>query len=203
MIDKIQKEIDGFAYPPTLTYDYKTMTPTGVLAQRVNLIETNFPNFFQGKKFLDVGSSKGFFSLNYAKNFDKVVGIDIDSKGINICNQIKKENTEFYHTSFGNFKTKEKFDKIFIGNGPHHLYTEMKGYGWIEKVASMSEGEVLLETAIGMECCDMPNVIPLELQSEFNNKRFIEELEKYFEIKLKIPTVNYTPDRYLILLKRK
>lgn len=204
MIDNIQKEINGVAYPPTHTYDYKTMEPTSILAQRVNIITTNFPNFFKGKRLLDVGSNKGFFSLKYAKNFKEVVGIDLDSSGINICKKIQKKNTKFYHSGFGTFHADNiEFDKIFIANTAHHICKEVNGWDWVHKLGAMSTDEVLLEMPVGMDCADMKTVFTEEQQKFFTEENFIKAVEQYFDIMAIIPTVSYTPNRFFILLKRK
>ena len=63
MEDK-QKLIDSLAYPPTHTYILDGLQPTGVLAQRLSVLNRLAPDFFTKKgRFLDVGCNKGFFSL--------------------------------------------------------------------------------------------------------------------------------------------
>ncbi|NQV88551.1 MAG: class I SAM-dependent methyltransferase [Parcubacteria group bacterium] len=55
---------------------------------------------YQGKKVLDFGCGYGFFSIFPAKNGAKVIGIDISSESLKICNARSKmygvsENIEF------------------------------------------------------------------------------------------------------------
>jgi len=199
-------------YPPTHTYRYLDLKPTGVLKQRWKIIQDVIknikPNYFSKLegRFLDIGCNKGFFSLVAEQIFPEVVSIDNDKKFIDLCNTIKtSKNTQFIHTSFRDFTPKVQFDRIFIGNTHHYLFVESNGWDWIYKLATItrSGGQILIEGPIDMECRDMERVIPENLRDKFNLKTFLEIMTKYFELCTITPTIDYTPDRYIMLFIRK
>jgi len=84
-MDEINKIISDLKYPPTMHYYFskdKNIIPTGYLALRINNFIENSSNFFVKNNdftFLDIGCSKGFFSLfgNITCNF-KTTSIDVD-----------------------------------------------------------------------------------------------------------------------------
>ena len=193
---RIQDEINN-EYPPTHTFIIKDLVPTIILKERINLINRYFPGFFKGERFLDIGCSFGFFSLSNSSNFKKIIGIDINQKSIKICNLLKiKENINFFPVSFRNFIIDKQFDKIFLGNGPHHLFKEINGHEWIIKLAALSSNEVLIEGPINTECLDIK-----DFPKEFNN--FMNQMDKYFKLIKMYPSVSYTPNRFLMLWKKK
>lgn len=196
------------AYPPTMTFDVDTLEPTKVLKQRVDLIRRHFPTFFKGNSFkggyrlLDVGCSKGFFSLSSAEAFYEVEAIDHDEESIGICKDLNKyENVTFHQQSFREFISTTQYDRIFLGNVAHHLFMEIESWDWIKKLYALSCGHVLIEGALSTECKDMDEYIPDDLHSKFN--KFLKIIEQYFHLLRIVPTVKYTPDRYLMLLSKK
>lgn len=192
---ELQKEIDN-TYPPTHTFLVKTLEPTSILKERMYFINQYFPDFFKGDKLLDLGCSKGFFSLSNSSNFKKILGVDFDKRFIEICNELKKPNTRFVHTSFKNFTSNHQFDRIYIGNAHHHFFKEINGHEWIVKLASVSSDLVLIEGPISTECpdiCDFPE--------HFN--KFMEEMDNHFNLLKMYPTVSYTPGRFFMLWKKK
>ena len=200
-----QRMIDSIAYPPTHTYSIKDMKPTNVLAQRMGIIKKSAPDFFtKAKSFLDVGCNKGFFSLYGSDMFDDVLGID--SKDLaELWTSIKRDNTEFVNTTFRMFNTRKMFDRVFIGNTHYKMYTECGGWEWISKLAAITcgGGLVLIEGPVSMECMDMQQAIPEKLRSGFMFKEFTKEMSRFFTMKVMVPTVGYTPDRYIMLFERK
>ncbi len=206
-----QEAIDLLKYPPTHTYQLDGLIPTGVLKQRFDIIcdvlKDIKPNYFSNleDRFLDIGCNKGFFSLYGSQFFDEVVGIDNDKKFIDLCNQLKKKNNTFIHTTFRDFTPTKQFDRIFIGNVHHYLFVESNGWDWIYKLAAItrSGGQVLIEGPIDMACKDVEGLIPENLRDKFNLKTFLEIITNYFELGIIVPTVGYTPDRYIMLFIRK
>jgi len=189
-------------YPPTMTFNVDTLEPTKVLKERVDLISQHFPSFFQGNRLLDVGCSKGYFSLSSAHNFREIEAIDSDDSCVALCRMLNAhKNVRFLHTSFRNYITYKQFDRIFIGNTAHYLFMEIEGWEWICKLAALSCGFVLIEGATSTECKDMKELIPERLQRKFG--KFLEVIQRYFYLIDMIPSVSYTPDRYLMLCKRK
>ena len=188
-------------YPPTMTFDTKTLKPTNVLKERVELISEFAPDFFCGKRLLDIGCSKGYFSLKYADRFDEVVGLDADYTNIQLCNGLKKRNTQFVCCSFRDFLDFGEFDRIWIGNTAHHLFLDCHGWEWIAKLAALSSDMVLVEGPMDTGCRDMQKLIPSVLHRMFD--RFLAEMNRHFWLEKTVATVSYTPDRYLMLFHRK
>jgi len=200
---KLQLELNQIDYPPTRIYSLNPLEPLGVLKKRTMIIKSIAPNFFKGERFLDIGCNKGYFSLLASQNAKEVISIDIDDQFVQFCQKIKSVNMRVYKTGFRNFIADGEFDRIFIGNTHHYIFKEANGWDWIYKLAALSCGEVLIEGPIDMRCQDMFNAIPKELQQEFTFEKFMGVMEKFFILKKKIPTVSYTPDRYLMYFQRK
>lgn len=201
---KLQKELDNLEYPPTLQYTLDPLKPQGVLAERMEIIKSVAPLFFEGGEYcLDVGCNKGYFSLLMSQYAKEVVSLDTDEKFVNFCSKIKPSNMQVQKLGFRDFVPKYEFDRIFIGNVHHYLFKEANGWDWIYKLAALSCDKVLIEGPIDMKCRDMRHVIPLLLQKEFTFERFMEIMNKFFMLKVKIPTVAYTPNRYIMYFERK
>jgi len=202
MLD-VQRYVDT-AYPPTQTFNVDSLEPSGVLKERLEIINQVSPDFFMGKRLLDVGCSKGFFSLYASKRGMEVIGLDRDPSAIEICKCLSRKHNldvNFVCSSFRDFIAYEPFDRIFLGNIAHHLFLSVKGWDWIGKLASYSNEYVLIEGAKDTCCRDMKELIPKNLHGEFN--KFMNEMSKFFDLIRIVPSVSYTPDRYVMLFKRK
>jgi len=207
--DELQSALDAQAYPPTHTYRIDTLEPTDVLHQRTVLMERLAPQFFAtGRRLLDVGCNKGFFSLRAAHGFERVLGLDTDQHCVWLCQHIAAylgvENAEFRHSSFGHLLTDERFDRVLIGNAHHYVFREDGGaWRWVDKLARLATGLVLIEGPIGMECADMLAAIPPEMRAAFDRNAFFDAMARHFALLDFAPTVSYTPDRYLMLFERR
>lgn len=198
----LQNRIDELDYPPTHRYVLDGLEPLGPLKERLDLILSLDPVFFLGVKFLDIGCNKGFFSLLASKNFKLVTAVEPDRRYIDLCFDLKPDNMQLVHKSFRDFIPTLTYDKIFIGNTMHYMYID-SGWDWIAKLAVLSDGDVIIESPVGMECEDMQKIMPKDKQAGYNYNTFLEEMEKYFELLDKIPSPNHTPDRYIMRFKRK
>jgi SAM-dependent methyltransferase len=199
-----QKLIDSVIYPETMQYVLDGLVPTGCLIDRMKVFNDVCPQFFtSGNSLLDIGCSKGFFSLLAANNgFKRVVGIDPNSKVIDLCNELKTDNMEFVVDSFRDFKINGLYDRIFIGNGPHYLFADCSGtWDWIYKLAILSTDLVLLEGGFDMSDPQMESLIKPKLVCNFSLDKFINVANKFFTIE-KI-TKSCINGRYVILLKKK
>jgi len=199
----IQEYVDK-KYPPTHTFYIDSLKPYGFLKERLEIINEVSPNFFMGKRLLDVGCSKGFFSLYASKRGMKVVGLDRNPLAIEICRYLSRKhnlNVNFVCSSFRDFVAYEPFDRIFLGNVAHHLFLSVKGWDWIGKLASYSNGYVLVEGAKDANCRDMKELVPKNLHGDFN--KFMYEMSRFFDLIRIVPSVSYTPDRYVMFFKRK
>ena len=76
---------------------------------------------------LDVGSSTGIMTNEYAKYFSKVVGIDIDSKAVDFASKtLKKDNLEFIETPIEESKFKdESFDVVTCSHIYEHVPSDV------------------------------------------------------------------------------
>jgi len=195
----LQNDIDAIAYPPTHTYELKGLKPGRQLAERVKVIEKEFPQFFQGGELLDVGCNKGFFSLYHRGT---VVGIDPAGDCITLCKKLCNSG-EFHQASFKEYTTVKKFARVFIGNGHHYPFIEYEGWTFIEKLGNLTlpGGFVLLEGPVDTTGVDAKRCIPEHLVSEFTQDKLLEAFEPFFELVklIRSPLV----DRYFLLFKKR
>jgi hypothetical protein len=182
-----------------MTFRVGDLEPTKVLAERVAIIRQHFPDFFQGDRLLDVGCAQGWFSLAHQDCFRKIVAIDGDSQNIEICHGLALSNRiEFQEVSFRDFWSHEPFDKIYMGNVAHHVFREIESHDWIAKLAALSLGDVLIEGPKTTAC--------LDLKREGYSKTFdtfCNRMETHFDLVREAPAVSYTPDRYVMLWRRR
>lgn len=189
-------------YPPTHQYNTFTMKPSGPLKERLEIIESEFGEFFKGHRLLDVASNWGFFSFHHAKHFEEIVGIDVNSNCILFCNKRNRySHLSFEHSSFRDYSTPLAFDKIFVGNVAHHLFMDVGDWSWLAKLHAFADDQVLIEGAESTCCKDIYEMVPKELHCEFN--KFEQEMSRYFDLVKKVKTTSYTPNRYLMLYKKK
>ena len=91
-------------------------------------------NCKKNSKCLEIGCGLGTMSLELARNDHKVTGIDISSDSIKhaksfVKKYLHKKNQkkiEYINTSFGKYKTTEKFDRIIFFKSLHHLINTQK-----------------------------------------------------------------------------
>ncbi|HEQ98817.1 MAG TPA: class I SAM-dependent methyltransferase [candidate division Zixibacteria bacterium] len=192
------------SYPPTHTYSLEPEPrATEVLAERTGIMGRHFPAFFKGKRFLDIGCSKGYFCFAHRKDFEQITGIDSDWLAIDLCSKVARcypGNYDFKNVSFRDFHDSISFDRIFIGNGPHHLYREIGSNAWINKLAALSSDLVLTEGPINIQCPDLQAQPDKYLR---NYDSFILRMKSHFDLLGIHSTTRYTPERYLILWKRR
>jgi SAM-dependent methyltransferase len=213
ILQGLKSRLTKKAYPHNMHYDVKTLKPASGLQKRKNIIQKNFGTFFTTQKdlrFLDMGCSKGYFSLLGSGMFAEVVSFDKDEEVIQLCKDIsdarEANNIEFMCCSHGEFLDSYdgvKFDRVMLGNGPHYPFLERGGHGYIAEIAGLmnSGGELLLEGPLGMECADM-KIIPKQLRSIFNKVDFMKEMNRFFlQVDSFVSALN--ADRYVSLWKRK
>ncbi len=198
---KLQTLINSLSYPYTHQYNLKGLKTKGILKIRLAQMRTISSNFFNGNNFLDIGCNKGFFSLLASQRFNQVQSIDVDKKFTDLCQLLKQPNMKVECTSFRDFAPEQEFDKILIGNVHHYLFRECGGWEWVYKLATMSRGLVLIEGPVDMNCQDMANAIPKNLQERFTFESFMTVMNRFFSLQCKIDSV--LPGRYVMLFERK
>ena len=188
LITTAQTLIDAKEYPPTHSYDAKTLMPRYPLDQRWSLLRTHCKDMFVAYRFLDVGCSKGFFSLMAAGRSARVVSIDPDQEALDCWAGICPPNVAQHCIGFKDFHAHTRFDSIWIGNGHHYLYREDPDY--IEHLAELSSMSVVIEGPTGPECREMKTFGAYQ-----HEKDFLEAMAPHFELINRIPSPSYTPGR--------
>lgn len=227
-LETINAAIAAKAYPPTHEYRVErkagggfAFVPTGVLAERVEIIDRVFPAFFatdRDARFLDVGCNKGFFAFHGSQHFGEAVGIDHDDECYRLCQKISQvvsqsagfPNWWFAPWSFdasakSDVRHGRKWNRVWIGNGPHYLYRDAGGWEWCGQLAAIvdSGGLVLMEGPISMQCGDMAGFLTPELESTFAWVPFSNAMYRGFKFVASVPSPSYTPDRILHLWERR
>lgn len=190
----MQANIDALAYPPTHQYDLLTMKPRGPLAERVKAMARVAPGFFSGKRLLDIGANKGFFSLAYKDHFSEVSAIEPDLLYADLC-KVLGVNVEY--VSFRDYEVKKTFDRIFIGNVHHYLYRD-SGWAWIAKLSVLASDLVLIDGPDGY----IPDVSRAGIDKGFTREAFAAEMSRWFDLVAEGPTTSYNPDRKITLWRR-
>lgn len=152
-----QTLIDATAYPPTHCYDVATLTPRGVLAEREQILLRLCPTFYHTYRFLDVGASKGFFSLKAAWHSDWVLAVEPDAEALRAWAGVRPPNVRAWQGTFAELglpaSPEERFDLIWIGNAFHYVHRE-DPFGWVRRLAAWAKYRVVIEGPIGPECPD-------------------------------------------------
>jgi len=189
-------------YPPTMTFNLSTLEPTRELAERWKSLRCYGEFWNRGKKFLDIGANKGWFSIKASEKGMDVVSIEPYSYDTFVNVLIEHDWTiEAIDSGFRDFTYHEQFDRIFIGNAHHHVHKECGGWEWIDKLAALSSDLVLIEGPRDGSCRDLDTVLSREQVNDFDN--FISKMERHFTLISCQPTIRYTPDRYIMLFERK
>lgn len=189
MTTAAQALIDAKVYPPTHRYDVGTLTPQYPLNERVRIILGLCPAFFRAKRFLDVGCSKGFFSLNAALHAETVFAIDPDREALESWKEICPRNVIQFAGGFKDFGSHEApFDMIWAGNGHHYLYRENPGY--VDQLAKLACGTVVIEGPTGPECPEMRNFGPYQHEADF-----LADMARHFDLTGRAKSPSYTPGR--------
>ncbi len=185
-----QAELDAIPYPPTHVYILESLRPLGVLADRVRRILQLCPDFFVGPgRFLDVGASKGFFSLKAEQGGFAVTALEPDSKALAAwmhCFKGKQLQQTFGHAE--PFLLGE-FDTVWIGNGPHYLYRENPA--WHQKLAMIATGRVVMEGPIGRACKDIAEWERVQEEPDL----LMSMRAAGFALKGRFESPSYTPGR--------
>lgn len=201
LLTAVQQSLDAKAYPPTHDYDVRTLEPRGVLAERVERLLQLCPDFFQAKRFLDVGASKGFFSLAAAQSCVDVVAIDPDEATMDLWAPLCPPNVEQIRTTFAGMSRDVDgvFDMIWMGNGHHYVHRE-DPENWVERLTSMALDKIIIEGPSGP---DTPGFEQWEEGTVPQGREWLAQALLYgFHMVGGCPSPPYTPERYIWYLRK-
>jgi len=212
-IEAIQKKIDT-GYPETCIFDVKSLRPKGTLVERLKIFDAVAPRFFEeGKRILDIGCARGFFSLlahrrQLSEGDDKVspgVAIDINPEFVADATKLAEGlPIRFVCSSFQDFLLGGGcFDRIFIGNGPHYMF---RGCGfhhdWLAKLSVLSTDLVLMEGGFDFGDPELHSLVngpgPV---SRFSFSAFEKAVSQHFDILAHVSS--HIKGRDVVLLKKK
>lgn len=211
----LQARIDALAYPPTMTYRLSDLAATGMLAERARIFDRLAPEFcWPGKRLLDIGANKGYFSLRGVQAGMAVTAVEPDKQFSDLLGDLVAQAVEtapggcchtIHHGGFRDFQPARRFDRVFIGNAWHYLYKEAEGWDWVAKLAAVCEdyAQVVIEGPTGMECEDMKRVLDGKLAEGFTWAKFLARAWRWFTVSERTPACQYTPDRYVFTLRRR
>lgn len=123
---------------------------------------------------LEVGCGTGRITKKLAKDFDKVVGIDVEEKYINFCkNKIKAYNISFNTANIKEFKYKEKFDVvIFSWTGLHYQKHINKIIDNLKKIIKKNSLIIILDAYYETEYVQILQMIK---PADINNTKLLKE----------------------------
>lgn len=189
----IQRLVDALAYPPTMQYQVDGLVPIGPLSERVRHIDVLCPTLFNGDRFLDVGASKGYFSLRAVQGLADVVAIEPGEEAGRILDVVLDEGV--YHGGFTDYPGVMRFDRAFMGNVYHHITKQIDGYAWTAKLAAlMDDGGLVVIEGPSDGCPDMPG---------YPAERLFAAMDPCFVPVASGPTTGYTPGRRIWVFRRK
>jgi len=209
----LQSKLDELTYPPTHTYILDPLEPTGLLAIRIGHLKNIAPTFFEGDSLLDIGSSKGFYSLWAATHgFKTVVAVEPLEEYANLLREVLPSQAIVKQEKFGTFCKSNQpllpsFDRILITNSPHYLFGEYGGWGWWKDVAALCRdgAQVVYEGPVDMRDkeCFVPTLEP-ETESQFNTGFALNApMAAGFELCAAIDSPRPTSDRCMMLFVRR
>ncbi len=211
-LKNIQSEIDSYSYPSNYAYDIVNLKPKGSLETRIEYFVKYCPEIFEPcNNFLSVGSSLGYMLLFHSHKARKCVGIEPDRKANEIvkkvCDYRNVNNIELFTGTFKDFKKKEKYDLIWMGNVFQYMYVD---YGWevARELAEISDGRCIIEAPFEGEFLKQQAHLNANWKNEIlmNNytfARFESEMNKYFNLVSINPSGTDPVNRLIVVLSRK
>lgn len=215
-----QLAIDQAKYPPTHHYDVGTLTPVGPLREREERILELFPGFYEGVRFLDVGCSKGYFTLKAAERNSQVVAMDPD---VHMVRDIwphlpTPPNVRWFSCNFADLRMEGlshkgtdqqtpqdarvvgAFDVVWLGNCFHYIHRDAGGYAWISRLLSLAVDHVVIEGPRGPETAGLEGWAARDVPQEQVWLKACSELGLKLDDWINSP--RYTPGRRIWHLRR-
>lgn len=132
-MDKLAEDMKRLSYPANQEYYPSTISPAGVTIKRVELLEKNAPELFEGHdSLLDIGSSKGFISLYLANKFKEVDGYERSAEAHALAERVRQyhsiDNVHFHNRPFSLLPfdkyRRRCYDVVYAGSVHHHFFKD-------------------------------------------------------------------------------
>lgn len=179
----LREKLEGLSYPDNHTFDPETLLPTGILINRIKLLHKNAPEMMNGgKRFLDVGSNKGFMSFYLRDKFEDIIGYEPGKEFVEFSNTLKKahgvENIKFLIGSFHDIPD-DFFDVVYLGNCLHYIFRHDIRQGllplsYIEKIKKLCSNILVVDGP--------QNYWEFAIDSMSKTENWSEEIKKEFTL---------------------
>jgi SAM-dependent methyltransferase len=204
---EIQQRLNSVHYPQNYYYDIVSLEPHGLLSLRLEFFKSNSPELFLPcDKFLDIGSSLGYFLFFHSLISKHVVGIEQNKEAVSICQQIKNfrkaYNVEIISCRFCEYLSSDKYDLIFIGNCFHYLYKD-EGWSCLQRIYDVSTNFVVIELPMeGKHIVEIGGWDEDDMSKDYTRQRFEEESKKCgFKI-IRIAQSGTAGNRNIVVMKK-
>lgn len=204
MTQMLQNKLNGVVYPNNYYYDIDTLSAKGELKLRIERLQKYAPELFaRCDKFLDIGSSLGYFlCVHSALGSSSVVGVDKDRNANNIARSIadKKgfDQIKIEDGSFRTFTTDVQFDTIWLGNCFHYTYID-SGWDAVIKLAGLCKQYCIIEAPV--EKSYFIEGYAGDRLDGYSYDNLIKHFSKYFDFIRE--GESYCLDRKIIVFRRK
>lgn len=168
------------------------------------------PLYRGGDLLIDIGCAHGYFEVELASKYKKIIAFAPLQKEIELAKEATKDlkNVEVYLSTFGNFNFKElKADIVWVGNCLHYIFMEYRGFDFLVPLLTICKKYLIIEYPYDYEMdyndtkILKENLVALKLDKLYNKKNIKKEFEKYFIIEQEFKSAS--PTREILVLRRK
>lgn len=154
-IQELQQKMLKLNYPTNHMFDIETITATGVLINRMDLLRINALEIFEGgNSFLDIGCNKGFMSFILSGVYKQVVGYEPAKEICDFAEEIRKyynlKNIKFINKGFDEIPENKTYDIVYVGNVHHYLFrndiiNNKKPFTFLNKLKKITNKVLILD----------------------------------------------------------
>ncbi len=167
------------------------------------------PLYKGGDLLIDIGCSTGYFEIELANLYKRIVAIAPKKEEFELAVNSTKhlKNVEIYQNTFKNFNFKESADVVWFGNSMHYIFMEYYGYAFMDKLLKISKDYLIIEYIYDYNLdSEDTRVLKSNLQSLGLDKLYSKEnfkylLSEYFTTEQELKSPSFT--REILVLKRK
>ena len=212
----IQHEADAIDYCQKYNLnEHKTIIPVpfSQTDDKLEIMKDHLSCNLNGKRVLDIGANKGFFTVYTASRGASVTAVEPFPRNADLIRKIagyfKLNNIEVINSKFNAALLKlGKFDIIILGSCYHYLYDDLKGHDNVFSIiAQLSNGILLFEGPLTMDDEYLFKYAKDAHWSEeyiesFTKFKILDTAAKYFTTISCLGKTKYTPDRFVYLLTK-